>query len=115
MPATLTSVLKSLFGKTTETKKGIFHSIKAKANAKRTILERTADVITSSLGSNTFLLFNILLFTSWILINTGRIKGVEIFDPFPFSLLTTMVSLEAIVLAIIVLISQNRNSRVDDL
>lgn len=115
MPPTLTSFFKSLFCKTSEKKKGIFHSIKAKANAKRTILERSADVITSSLGSNTFLLLNIILFTFWILINTGRIKVIEVFDPFPFNLLTTMVSLEAIFLAIIVLISQNRNSRVDDL
>ena len=37
------------------------------------------------------------------------------FDPFPFSLLTTIVSLEAIILAIFVLISQNRTAKVDDL
>ncbi|OGI97047.1 hypothetical protein A3I84_01890 [Candidatus Nomurabacteria bacterium RIFCSPLOWO2_02_FULL_36_8] len=71
--------------------------------------------MTSSFGSNTFLLFNIFLFVAWILINTNQIKIIPPFDPFPFNLLTTFVSLEAIFLAIFVLISQNRSSKVDDL
>jgi uncharacterized membrane protein len=45
----------------------------------------------------------------------GLIPGLQPFDPFPFGLLTMVVSLEAIGLAIIVLISQNRASRIDDL
>jgi uncharacterized membrane protein len=49
------------------------------------------------------------------LINTGQIKGVMAFDPFPFNFLTMVVSLEAIILAVFVLISQNRSMRVDDL
>ena len=109
------SFLKSLFGENEETRKRIFRSVKAKANAKRTIMEKIADWMTSGFGSNTFLLFNIFLFLGWILINTGRIQGVAIFDPFPFNLLTNIVSLEAIILAIFVLISQNRTAKVDDL
>ena len=54
-------------------------------------------------------------FVFWILVNTNQIETISPFDPFPFSLLTTIVSLEAIILAIFVLISQNRNSKVDDL
>src|SRR6185436_19791162 len=49
------------------------------------------------------------------LINTGYFSGISAFDPFPFNLLTTIVSLEAIILAIFVLISQNRTAKVDDL
>src|SRR3989344_1047678 len=71
--------------------------------------------MTSKFGSNAFLLFNVALFTAWVLINTGRIKIFIPFDPFPFSLLTTIVSLEAIILAIFVLISQNRTAKVDDI
>ncbi len=109
------SFLKSLFGENIEPRKRIFRSMKAKADSKRTILEKLADFMTSKFGSNTFLLLNVFLFVSWILINTDQIKSIPSFDPFPFSLLTTMVSLEAIILAIFVLISQNRTAKVDDL
>ena len=110
-----TSFLKSLFGENEETPRKILKSIKAKANAKRTVMEKMADWMTSKFGSNTFLLLNVFLFISWILVNTNQIQSISAFDPFPFSLLTTIVSLEAIILAIFVLISQNRTAKVDDL
>jgi uncharacterized membrane protein len=110
------SFLKALFGENNdEPRKRIFRSMKAKADAKRTYLEKMADVMTSNFGSNTFLLTNAFIFVIWILINTGQIKAIPPFDPFPFSLLTTIVSLEAIILAIFVLISQNRTTKIDDL
>jgi len=109
------SFLKELFGENEEPRKRIFRSIKAQANAKRTIMEKMADWMTSKFGSSNFLWLNTILFTAWILINTNQIKGIPPFDPFPFILLTTIVSLEAIVLAIFVLISQNRAAKIDDL
>ncbi len=109
------SFLRALFGDNEEPQRKIFKSIKAKAAAKRTIMERIADSMTSNFGSITFFLLNVFLFTLWVLINTNQIKGIPAFDPFPFNLLTTVVSLEAIILAIFVLISQNRNSKIDDL
>lgn len=93
----------------------ILRSIKAKADARRTSSERLADWMTDTFGSIGFLIFNVSLFLVWVLINTGMIKGILPFDPFPFMLLTTIVSLEAIVLAVFVLISQNRAAKVDDL
>src|ERR1044071_3911355 len=90
-------------------------SIKAKADEKRSFIDILADRTTALLGSNLFLFVNLLIFITWIMINTGHIPGVEPFDKFPFSLLTTSVSLEAIILAILVLSSQNRASRVADL
>lgn len=56
-----------------------------------------------------FVYVHILWFGAWILLNTGRV-GVRPFDPFPYGLLTMVVSLEAIFLATFVLISQNRLS-----
>ena len=109
------SFLKALFGENEEPKRRIFRSIKAKADAKRTHIEKLTDWMTSSFGSITFLLANIVLFIVWILINTNQVEFIRAFDPFPFSLLTTFVSLEAIILAIFVLISQNRNMKVDDI
>lgn len=95
--------------------KRLLTTLKAKANAERTLTERVADVITALCGSFTFLSLNALWFAAWILINTGILPIVQPFDPFPFSLLTTIVSLEAIILAIIVLVSQNRAGKIDDL
>lgn len=109
------SFLKALFGENEEPKRKILKSIKAKADAKRTVMERMADSMTSNFGSNTFLFFNVILFFAWILINTNQIKFILAFDPFPFNLLTNIVSLEAIILAIFVLISQNRTAKVDDI
>lgn len=62
-----------------------------------------------------FLMFNVMWFAVWIIVNLGFIPGIEPFDPFPFGLLTMVVSLEAIMLAIAVLISQNRAAKIDDL
>src|SRR3989338_11681097 len=110
------SFLYSLFGENQEPKRRkILRTIKAKADAKRTVSEKIADWMTSHFGSMNFLLLNTFLFIVWLLINTNQIKSIPAFDPFPFILLTTMVSLEAIILATSVLISQNRNMKVDDL
>jgi uncharacterized membrane protein len=108
-------LLKTFLDKGTKSRKRIFHSIKAKADSKRTKIEKLADFMTSLFGSNLFLAVNVVLFLFWVLVNTNSIKGLPAFDPFPFSLLTTFVSLEAIILAIFVLISQRRTSKVDDL
>jgi len=70
-------------------------------------LQRVADWIAWFSGSMPFLIINGLWFVVWIVINTLPL-GVNQFDPFPFGLLTMIVSLEAIFLSCFVLISQNR-------
>ncbi len=96
-------------------KKKTIQSLKAKANAKRTFTERIADGLTSSFGTISFLFLNAIFFAVWILWNMGLIPDLSVFDPYPFSFLTLIVSLEAIFLAIVVLISQNRASKVAEL
>src|SRR3989338_8839369 len=101
------SFLRALFGESEEPRKRIFRSMKAKSDAKRTTVEKIADNMTSSFGTMTFLVLNVLLFAIWIFINTSQVGGISSFDPFPFNLLTMIVSLEAIILSVFVLISQN--------
>ena len=91
----------------------IISSFEARALKKRSLFIKTADFLTSSFGTVSFLIVNILGYGFWILGNTGRIPGFPIVDPFPFSFLNSFVSLEAIALAIIVLMSQNRESQRD--
>lgn len=86
-------------------------SFKAKANTKRSNIEKVADFLTASFGTVFFLALNVALFAVWILWNMGMIPGIPILDPLPFGFLTMLVSLEAILLAIVVLISQNREAR----
>lgn len=75
-------------------------------------IDRLADALSSRLGTLSFLAINVAVFAVWIVLNVGILPGLEPFDPFPFSLLTMAVSLEAILLTIIVLISQNFQSRI---
>lgn len=104
---------RSSFDKRLRSRRHIFKSFEAKENAKRTFSEKIADSLTKMLGSMAFLVVNALWFIAWITINLGFIPGIKPFDPFPFGLLTMTVSLEAIFLSIIVLIAQNRASKID--
>lgn len=90
-------------------------SFKAKMDLNRGITDKVADFMTNGFGSFWFLMLNALWFAGWIIVNVGLIPGVKPFDPFPFGFLTMVVSLEAIFLAIIVLISQNRAAKTADL
>lgn len=69
-----------------------------------------ADAITFFSGHLVFVYLHIIWFGIWILLNTGWL-GLHAFDPFPYGLLTMVVSLEAIFLSTFVLISQNRMSQ----
>jgi len=81
--------------------------LRTKAAGERSLQSRIADAITSFSGRMIFVYVHIVWFGLWILLNTGRF-GVPAFDPFPYGLLTMVVSLEAIFLSTFVLISQNR-------
>lgn len=74
--------------------------------------ERIADWISWFSGSMAFLLLNAAWFAIWIGINTLPL-GIPAFDPYPFGLLTMIVSLEAIFLSCFVLLSQSREAAKD--
>ena len=81
--------------------------------------ERVADGITTFAGSMRFVYLHTAWFGVWILVNLGLLGAtlgglLQPFDPFPFGLLTMVVSLEAIFLSTFVMISQNRQAAVAD-
>jgi len=82
------------------------------AEERLTVLQRISDWIAWFSGSMAFLILNLAWFVVWIIINVGHV-GIPQFDPYPFGLLTMIVSLEAIFLSCFVLISQNRQSEKD--
>jgi uncharacterized membrane protein len=79
----------------------------------RTLSERIADVVATFTGSITFVFLHVVWFTAWIIFNT-RWFGYEPLDPFPYTFLTMIVSLEAIYLSTFILISENRQARLGD-
>src|SRR5581483_4684533 len=72
--------------------------------------EKISDGITRFAGSLPFATCHLVAFIAWILWNTLSAKSHR-FDPPPFSLLGTIVGLEAILLASLILGRQSRMSR----
>ncbi len=97
---------------TYHTKKQIFKVLEAKSLRKRNWSTKLADHLTSYTSTPKFLFVNVGIFVAWIAINSNLIPAVPAFDPYPFGFLTMVVSLEAIVLSIFVLISQNRAAQI---
>ena len=67
-----------------------------------------ADAVSGFAGSIPFIYIHVVWFTLWVSINLGAFGRAREFDPFPFGLLTMIVSLEAIFLSTFILITQNR-------
>ena len=60
-----------------------------------------------------FVYAHVIWFVAWIVVNL-HLTPLPAFDPYPFQLLTMIVSLEAIFLSTFVLISQNRMAAAAD-
>lgn len=76
--------------------------------------EAITDAIGDFAGTIYFVTAQLIVSVGWVLVNTGIIPGVNAFDPFPFALLSSTTSLEAVLLTAFVLIKQNRMSTVAD-
>lgn len=97
---------------TYHTKKQLFKVLEAKSLRKRDWSTKFADHLTSYTSSPLFLFANVGIFLAWVAINSNLLPAIPAFDPYPFGFLTMVVSLEAIVLSIFVLISQNRAAQI---
>ena len=88
----------------------VSRNINEEVEDKRTLVMKTADWISEFSGSLPFLFIHCVLFGVWILLNTGPLGHTVLggWDPFPYGFLTMCVSLEAIILSVFVLLSQNR-------
>jgi len=91
-----------------------FRAIKARHSHDRSKMEIFAGRLTEIASSTGFFFFHVFAFSGWILWNLGLFDLPQ-FDPFPYGLLTMIVSLEAIFLSIFVLMSQSRESAIGEL
>lgn len=89
-------------------------AVKAQQAGDSSWIEHISDRVSNLAGSASFLVLHVLWFGIWISWNTG-VLPFRAFDPYPFGLLTMVVSLEAIFLSIFILMSQKREARIGEL
>ena len=88
--------------------------LEAADRARQSSAEHFSDSIARVAGTPWFAWLHVAWFAAWVAWNAGFVPGWHPIDPFPFSFLTLVVSLEAIFLSIFVLISQNNLTRLSE-
>jgi uncharacterized membrane protein len=81
---------------------------------RRTGREAVTDAIGGFVGTVAFVVWQLVAFVGWIVVNTGKVPGIKPLDPFPYPLLSSITSLQAVLLAAFVLMKQNRMSVIAD-
>jgi uncharacterized membrane protein len=76
--------------------------------------EAITDAIGGFVGTISFAVLQILAFVGWIIMNSGGISQIPPFDPFPYPLLSSITSIEAVLIAAFVLMKQNRMGIIAD-
>ena len=84
------------------------------ATRTRGLAATIGDAIGRSVGTITFAILHIAGFGGWVVYNLSGWPGHPPLDPYPFNLLSTFASCEAVVLAAFVLMTQNRMSSLAD-
>ena len=76
--------------------------------------ELISDALAGFVGTISFVIFQLAAFAAWVFINLGKVPGIAPFDPFPYPLVSSITSLEAVLIAAFVLMKQNRMGIIAD-
>jgi uncharacterized membrane protein len=76
--------------------------------------EAITDSIGSFVGTISFVVLQVVAFGGWVIVNAGIVSQIPPFDPFPYPLLSSNTSLEAVLIAAFVLMKQNRMGIIAD-
>jgi len=90
----------------------LIRQLEESAKRERSNSDLVAEAIANFCGSMTFVWVHVVWFGGWILINV--VPRLPHIDPFPFTFLTLVVSLEAIFLSTFILISQNHDTKISE-
>ncbi len=90
----------------------IIKQLEDAAKQERSKSDLVAEAIARFCGSMTFVWVHVGWFGGWVVLNV--IPGIRHIDPFPFTFLTLVVSLEAIFLSTFILISQNHDTKISE-
>ena len=98
----------------TETRKNVKRIVEIEDAQKqsRSITEKISVAIANFCGSMAFVWVHVAWFGGWVLMNS--VFQWYQFDPFPYTFLTLVVSLEAIFLSTFILISQNHEAQMTE-
>jgi uncharacterized membrane protein len=86
--------------------------LETSVRSEESLSDRIASGISRFCGSMLFVWVHVVIFAVWILLNTVLIP--QPFDPYPFTFLTLVVSLEAIFLSTFIMIAENRQERISE-
>jgi uncharacterized membrane protein len=89
---------------------GEFRYVAEELAARTTAIQRFADRVNQWSGQPNFVTVHAMWFIAWILINSGLIAMFGVFDRYPYGLLGIILSIEAILLTGLLLISNNRQN-----
>ncbi len=87
-------------------------NVRKEIEKNKTFADKVSDRVTDFCGNVYFVYVHIVWFGAWVIYN---LVATEPFDPYPFGMLTLVVSLEAILLATFILMSQNREAEIAEL
>jgi uncharacterized membrane protein len=90
----------------------VVRQLEEAAKQERTKSDLFAEAIARFCGSMTFVWVHVAWFGGWVILNV--MPGLPHIDPFPFTFLTLVVSLEAIFLSTFILISQNHDTKISE-
>lgn len=80
----------------------------------RSLADAIMEQIGGSIGTMWFVVVHLLAAVIWVAINLGLVPGLAAFDPYPFNFLSTVASIEALLLVAFVLRKENRMSALAD-
>ena len=89
-------------------------SVESEALRPRSRSEAITDSIGGFVGTISFVVVQIVAFGGWVIVNAGIVSQIPPFDPFPYPLLSSTTSLEAVLIAAFVLMKQNRMGTIAD-
>jgi uncharacterized membrane protein len=104
--------LKDIVSRSLKEEKFLAHKLRSEYQEKASFGDRLADKVTQFGGSWSFIIWFVVLFFSWILVNVYALLGRD-FDPYPFILLNLFLSLVAALQAPVIMMSQRRQDRKD--
>ncbi len=89
----------------------LIKKIEEEFNSHRTLGDFIGDSIGGVASNIAFVVVNLIFIVTWIAINSGYFLSREAFDPYPFGLLSLIITTESVLLFMLVLIKQNRMTR----
>lgn len=98
-----------------EDREGEALNVREEVSKHRGRIARAIEATSKGLSHPATLFGLVGLHAAWIVLNSGLVPGVVVWDPYPFTFLATVASVEAPFLTILVLMGQHRESRINEL